>query len=322
MTPPRPEHIWQSRSEFSSRVESVNRACLRAETITSVMLNVGMVCDLSCELCHHSCSPLRTESMSREVMYDAVRFAAEARAGLLDITGGEPTLWPHLTECLQLARSYGLRTRVRTNGVALLLTDTEGVAQAIADSGAEVLASMPENIETGGRRLSEAIAALKLLASLGYGDSDVDQLALDLAYNPLPGHLPRAQQDLENELRLALRPHRVRFRSLLAITTVEAGRFEEWLNDNRETEDYRKKLHSQFNPDVLPALACRHGITIDWNGNLWDCDFNLAACTPLTEEPRSVSTYVGSPVGQAALSTRSIAYAEHCYACTAGAGSS
>jgi radical SAM/Cys-rich protein len=286
------------------------------------MLNVGMACDLSCELCHHSCSPLRTESMPLEVMLDALRFAAEVRPGLLDITGGEPTLWPHLTECLNLARGLGLRTRVRTNAVSLLLTDTVGVAAMIAESGTEVLASMPEHLETGGRKLHESIEALQLLVSLGYGDTAAGGLALDLAYNPAPGALPRPQQELEDELRRALRPHGIRFRSLLAITTVEAGRFEAWLNDHREIEHYRQTLRSQFNPDVVPRLACRHGITIDWNGTLWDCDFNLATLTPLAEEPRLAPALVGSVVGQAALATRRISFAEHCFACTAGAGSS
>ena len=304
------------------RVESASPSSLRAASIASLMLNVGMTCDLACELCHHSCSPLRTESMSLEVMRDALRFAAEVRPALLDITGGEPTLWPHLAECLQTARTLGLRTRVRTNGVALLLTDTEGVAAMLATNGVEVLASMPENLETGGRKLPDSLAALGLLASLGYGDSAEDGLALDLAYNPLPGRMPRDQRTIEDEMRDALRPHGIRFRALLAITSVEAGRFEAWLHATHERERYRHVLREQFNPTVIPTLACRQGIEIDWNGTLWDCDFNLATCTPLAEEPRSVSAMLGSPVAQAALATRRIAFAEHCFACTAGAGSS
>ena len=304
------------------RVKAASRSWLRAESIASLMLNVGLTCDLACELCHHSCSPLRTESMPREVMLDALRFAAEVRPALLDITGGEPTLWPPLAECLQAARGLGLRTRVRTNAVSLLLTDTEGIAETLAANGVEVLASMPENLETGGRKLTDSLAALRLLASLGYGDSAEDGLALDLAYNPLPGRLPRDEQVLENEMRAALLAHGIRFRSLLAITSVEAGRFEAWLNGTRETERYRQLLRSQFNPSVIPRLACRHGVEIDWNGTLWDCDFNLATGTPLAEEPRNVSAMLGSPVAQAALATRRVAFAEHCFACTAGAGSS
>jgi radical SAM/Cys-rich protein len=179
---------------------------------------------------------------------------------------------------------------------------------------------LPEALEC--RTIGGCIEALTRLTNLGYGDPDHGAtIPLDLAYNPLPGDLPRPQGEVETEFRAALAPHGIRFRSLLSITNFVLGGFAKWLDETNERERYRERLRTEFNPDVLPRLACRHGIEIAWDGTLWDCDFNLAAGTRLADEPRHVGAYVGSPVGQMALATRRITFAEHCFACTAGAGS-
>ena len=292
----------------------------RAEDLSTLMVNIGLRCNLACELCHQSSSPDRTETMSRGTMIDVLRFAAEIRPRLLDVTGGEPILWPHLREFVMLAREAVPRTRVRTNLDVLLLPEVTNVAPMLAENRVEILASLPEALEC--RTIGGCVEALRELVELGYGDpARGAAVALDVAYNPLPGEMPRPQDEVEAEFRAALSPHGVTFRSLIAITNVPLGGFARWLDEFDDGETYRVGLRDAFNPEVLPRLACRHGIEIAWDGTLWDCDFNLAARILLADETRHVGEYVGSPVGQTALATRRISFAEHCFACAAGAGS-
>jgi radical SAM/Cys-rich protein len=320
MIPQHAHNAHFARSGFERALDECCPSANRAEQLTSLMLNVGLQCNLSCELCHHSCTPQRTETMSRGVMLDALQFASDLRPELLDITGGEPTMWPHLRELVQLGRNVATRMRVRTNLDALLLPEFATVAPTLAENRVEILASLPEALE--GRTIGRCVEALSWLTRLGYGDPDLgDSIAVDLAYNPLPGEMPRPQEEIAREFRAALAPHGIRFRSLLAITNVPIGGFAEWLEETNERERYRAGLRDAFNPDVLPRLACRHGIEIAWDGTLWDCDFNLAAGMPLAEGSVYVGDYLGSPVGQLALATRRIHYAEHCFACSAGSGS-
>jgi radical SAM/Cys-rich protein len=320
MIPGHPQHISAPRSDFERRVEEARPGTHRAEDLSTLMVNVGLRCNLACELCHQASSPERTETMSRGTMLDVAHFAAHIRPQLIDVTGGEPTLWPHLREFVMLVRGATPRIRLRTNLDALLLPETAGVMSTLAENRVEILASLPEALE--GRTIGGCIEALARLTTLGYGDpAHGAAIALDLAYNPMPAEMPHPQSELEAEFRAALAPHGVRFRSLLSITNFALGGFAKWLDETNERERYRASLLDDFNPDTLPNLACRHGIEVAWDGTLWDCDFNLAARTLLTEEPRDVAEYVQSPVGQMALTTRRISFAEHCFACTAGAGS-
>jgi radical SAM/Cys-rich protein len=312
-------HIDMPQSDFERIAESACPGAHRVEELATVMVNVGLHCNLSCELCHLSCSPEHTEMMSRGTMLEVLHFAAEVRPQLLDVTGGEPTLWPLLREFVQLSHDF-TRVRVRTNLDALLLPEAAGVMQTLAENGVEILASLPEALE--GRTIGGCIEALSRLMAMGYGNPRAGAaIPLDLAYNPLPGELPRDEGDLEDEFRAGLAPHGIHFRSLVAITNFPLGGFAQWLDENNEQESYRSKLRAGFNQATLPYLTCRHGIEIAWDGTMWDCDFNLAARLPLSEKPRHVGAYVGSPAGQMALTTRRISFGEHCFACAAGVGS-
>ena len=320
MIPKRPQRIEAPRSDFERRAETALPGVHRAEDLSALMVNVGLRCNLACEFCHQSSSPDRTEAMSRGTMLDVLHFADDIRPQLIDVTGGEPVLWPLLREFVMLAAEVAPRTRVRTNLDVLLLPEVANVAPMLAENRVEILASLPEALEC--RTIGGCIEALCRLTELGYGDPERGaQAALDLAYNPLPGEMPRPQAEIEAEFRSALSPHGVTFRSLIAITNVALGGFARWLDESNDRERYRVELRDAFNPEVLPLLACRHGIEIAWDGTLWDCDFNLAAGTLLSDETRHVGEYVGSQVGQLALATRRISFAEHCFACAAGAGS-
>lgn len=304
--------------EFGRRVQQASPGAHRAADLSVVTLNVGLRCNLQCELCHHASSPSRTECMSRDVMLDALQFSSDVAPNLIDITGGEPLLWPYLEEFVTLGSGIPNRLRVRTNLDALLMPECADIAPLLAQHKVEILASLPEALE--GRTIGGSIEALSNLAKLGYGDPATGGLPLDLAYNPLPGELPRDESQLADEFRSALAKHDIHFRSLIAIVNVPLGGFARLLDETGESEAYRELLHTEFDPAALAHLDCRHGVLIAWDGSLWDCDYHLAARVPIAEGARTVREYVASPVGQMALTSRRITFAEHCFACTTGCG--
>lgn len=320
MNPLLPGNTGSLRSDFERRAVQACAGAYRAERLATLTLNVGLRCNLSCEVCYQHSSPSRTECMSREVMLDALHFASDVRPELIDVTGGEPVLWPMLREFIPLAAGIGARVRVWTNLDALLLPESADLPHQFAEHGVEVVASLPEALE--GRTVGGCIEALGQLSHLGYGDPSIAGIPLDIAYTPLPGELPREQTELAEEFWAALAPHGITFRSLITSANVPLGGYAKWLDENSERLRYQATLEAAFDPDALGELPCRNGITIGWDGTLWDCDYNLAAHVPLAEGPQNVGDHVGSQVGQMALATRRIAFREHCFACAARKGSS
>ena len=328
------------RNDFARTVAEVDANASVPGRVETLMLNVGLRCDLACAHCHHACSPARVEVMARETLRAAISFAEELRPELVDVTGGEPVLYPHLRDLLGLARAARLPLRVRTNLVALARPEAADLPALFAHTRTRVLASLPggsagDIADAPGRASAtwdRAIASLSTLASLGYGrrggdagDSkdgnaeDGDGLTLDLAHNPAYGELPRPQAELEAEFRAALLPFGVRFDRLLTITNVPVGRLRERLAACGCADQYSALLRDAFNPAVVPELECRRGLEIAWDGTLWDCDFNLAARLPPTAGPLTLADLADHP---SALVSRRIAFGPHCFACTAGAGSS
>jgi radical SAM/Cys-rich protein len=294
----------------------------RPEGIDWLMLNVGLRCDLACAHCHHGCSPARTEVMSREIMLDSLALAEKVRPALIDITGGEPELFGHLPELISRARGAGFAVRVRTNLVALASTDAVDLPGLFAEQRVSLLASLAGTsaAETADQRGSEAVwhtslGVLRNLANLGYGTGE--GLVLDIAYNPPLGQLARPQRDVESEFRAVLEPLGVRFDSLLTLPNVPVGRYGRQLRADGSFDEYVSLLTDAFNPSTTPALECRHGLEIAWDGTLWDCDFNLGAGVPPAAGPLTLAAALADP---SALEDRRIGFGPHCFACTVGAG--
>jgi radical SAM/Cys-rich protein len=316
---------------FSDAVARVNPRALRAANAGTLMLNVGLRCDLACAHCHQSSSPRRTESMPRAIMLDALRLAEILQPALVDVTGGEPALWEHLPELVVLARSAGRQLRVRTNLVALEHPEATALPQLFARERVSLLASLPgvtaaEVAEQRGPVFEASLRVLRHLAELGYANGGDSGLKLDLAVNPPLDAMPRPELEVAEEFRATLSAIGVRFDSLRVISNVPAGRYARRLQARGEYGAYVSELAAKFNPAVLDALACRHSLEVAWDGSLADCDFNLGAGLPVADEPRTLAEALDLAAGggdlSEMLSARRIAFGPHCFACTVGAGSS
>lgn len=239
----------------------------------------------------------------------------------IDITGGAPELHPHLERFLRALVAQHHRVQLRTNLTILLEPQYEEFPTLYKELGIELIASLPcyleedVRLQRGKDVFEKSIKALQLLNKIGYGTTS--KLPLTLAFNPLEPVLPPEQKVLENDYRKYLAEHyNIQFTKLITLTNMPLGRFLEVLKDKKQ--QYMRLLKESFNPETLSSLMCRHQINIGWDGTLYDCDFNLAASIPVTTKvPRHIKRF-----DHAALSTREIVTADHCFGCTAGHGSS
>lgn len=314
--------------EFAARVADALGGPLRGERITTVQVNVGLTCNIACEHCHVASSPRRKEQMSWETMTEVLRVAREVEAGVIDVTGGAPEMNPHFRRFVAEAKETGLTVMVRTNLTILLEPGYEDLPGFFASNRVHVIASLPcytkENVDhqRGDGVYERSIEALRRLNAVGYGRDA--RLPLDLVYNPGGATLPGEQAALEADYKRELWDrHRLVFTRLYTITNMPIGRFMSVLKKEKRADAYRDLLRSTFNEGTLAPLMCRHQIDVDWNGVIYDCDFNLALRLPAGGDGN------GSARGplhirdfDASLHTRRIVTGEHCFGCTAGRGSS
>jgi len=309
---------------FDARVIAATGAPLAAERVTTVQVNVGLVCNITCEHCHVSSSPRRTEEMSWETMQEVLRVAGSISARVIDITGGAPEMNPNFRRLVSSAREQGLDVMVRTNLTILLEAGYQDLPAFFAAHRVHVVASLPcytkNNVDQqrGDGVYEGSIEALRRLNAIGYGKQA--DLPLDLMYNPGGAALPGEQAALEADYQRELwERHGIVFSHLFTITNMAIGRFMTALKREGRAVAYRELLRSSFNEKTIAPLMCRHQIDVDWNGVIYDCDFNLALRMPArhgVDGPIHVRDF------DAALHTRRIVTGEHCFGCTAGHGSS
>jgi radical SAM/Cys-rich protein len=309
-------------NEFDRRVTESNGGPLVAERISIVQVNVGLRCNQKCAHCHVAASPKRTEQMSWETMEHVLRVAGEAECDVLDVTGGAPEIHPDFERFVGRARGEGIDVQVRTNLTIQLEPGFEHVAQFLADQRVKLVASLPcyleENVnrQRGDGVYQGSIEAVKRLNRLGYGLEP--ELPLNLVYNPVGPHLPPDQTSLEQDYKRELRDrHGIEFTSLVTITNMPIGRFMGDLRRQKKADAYRQLLRDSFNPATIEGLMCRHQINVDWDGNMYDCDFNLALKLKVNHGmPTHISEF------DPRLHKRRIETGAHCFGCTAGRGSS
>lgn len=310
-------------NSFTHRMHQVLGEDLRGIDLRTIQVNVGLRCNMACRHCHVESSPKRIEQMSWETMIQVLAAAKACGAETIDITGGAPEMHPRIQDFIREARVRGLSVTLRTNLTIFLEEGFEHLPFFFKDEQVSLVASLPcymeKNVDwqRGTDVFRKSIEALQLLNVLGYGEDP--SLRIDLVYNPLGSHLPPKQEDLERDYRKELwARHGIHFTRLIAITNMPIGRFLYDLEREGKAQSYAALLSSQFNAGTLQGLMCRHQLSVCWDGTLFDCDFNLALKLPVTQgTPRHIKEF--SVKG---LAGRPIATGPHCFACTAGCGSS
>jgi radical SAM/Cys-rich protein len=291
--------------------------------LSELQVNLGYLCNQACEHCHVEAGPKRTELMSRETMARIVEWAKDNRIRAADLTGGAPELNPHFRWFVDALRENGIAVTSRCNITVLLEPGQEDLARWYAERNVRLVCSLPcyspQNVDRqrGKGVFGKSIEGLQRLNALGYGN-DPD-LVLDLVYNPVGPALPPSQQDLEQVYRDRLKQDfDIGFSNLLTITNLPINRFAHYLERTGQLEDYLQRLADNFNPATVAPLMCRHLLSVDWRGYVYDCDFNQMLGLSMGATGRRQLWEVTPSELQGAP----ITVGSHCYGCTAGAGSS
>jgi radical SAM/Cys-rich protein len=297
---------------------------LHRYSITTMQINLGKTCNQACRHCHVDASPSRTESMNRATAERIVQLLAiSPTVTTLDITGGAPELNPHFRFLVSEARTLGKHVISRCNLTILFEAGQEDTAAFFVANQVEIIASLPCYLEKnvcqqrGDTVFEKSIAALQLLNQLGYGVAD-SPLRLNLVYNPGGGFLPPAQSALEAAYKAHLGEHYgIVFHALYTITNMPITRYRDLLQHEGALDTYLTLLRENFNPAAARNLMCSNQISIGYDGALYDCDFNQALELPVGGKKATIWS-----ITSFADVTRDIATADHCFGCTAGAGSS
>ncbi len=297
---------------------------LRATGIGVLQINVGKVCNQTCKHCHVDAGPNRRESMSRETAELCMRALERTAIPVVDITGGAPEINPNFRWLVERSKSLGRHVMDRCNLTILSTEPQRDLAEFLAAHEVEVVASLPyfQARETDSQRgdgvFDKSVEALRKLNSLGYGKPG-SRLKLNLVYNPVGAFLPPAQKALEADFRRELlRRHGVEFHSLYTITNMPISRFLDFLHGSGNYDRYMSRLISSYNAGAAASVMCRSTLSVGWDGALYDCDFNQMVEMPVLDgRARHIRDF-----DEALLAGREIAVGQHCYGCTAGAGSS
>lgn len=293
--------------------------------LQTLQVNLGYRCNQSCQHCHVDAGPKRTETMSAETGDAVVDFMRRHDLSTLDLTGGATELNPQFRRLVREGRALGLEVIDRCNLSILAEPGQEDLADFLAEQGVRIIASLPcyleENVDAQRGRgvFASSIAGLRRLNALGFGIAG-SGLELDLVYNPVGATLPPPQACLEADYKRELQErHGVCFNRLLTITNMPIKRFGSLLQSTGRFAEYLALLKDAYRPENLDAVMCRDLISIDWQGFLYDCDFNQMLDLPLTDGAQRLHLH---DLDVALLEGRAIRIGEHCYGCTAGQGSS
>ncbi len=303
---------------------------LRHTKTRVLQVNVGKLCNLTCAHCHVNAGPKRKEIMTRDTADRILGWLEQTDIPVVDLTGGAPEMIPDFRYFVDRLTSMTPRRHVmdRCNLTILLEPAFDGMAEFLAEHRVEIVASMPcyspANVDAqrGDGVFDASIRALQLLNRLGYGRDPL--LPLNLVYNPLGGSLPGPQAELEEDYKRELLSHfGIVFNSLYTITNVPVSRFASYLRNNNQLGAYMDLLIESFNPAAVNGLMCRDTINVSWTGEVFDCDFNQMLKMQWREgEGENRRGLFLWDLDPASVEDREILTGDHCYACTAGAGSS
>jgi radical SAM/Cys-rich protein len=313
-------------------LQATNFPALKRKNLTTLQVNLGYRCNQSCVHCHVDAGPHRTEMMEDGLLNLISQVLKARNIETLDLTGGAPELHDGFRRIVAQARAQGVRVIDRCNLTILFEPGQEGLAEFLAEQKVEVVASMPcyslENVDKqrGKGVFDLSIAGLQKLNALGYGKPGTG-LILNLVYNPQGPSLPPNQSSLQADYKRELFKHfGIVFNELFALTNMPIKRFGSMLISKKTFAPYMQLLRDNYLEDNLHHVMCRSTVSVDWQGYLYDCDFNQQLELPIPTEFDAQAITANRPHLRDLLTTdlkgKPIRVADHCYGCTAGQGSS
>jgi len=312
------------RNRFDERLEQ-NKISFRKRTIDTLQVNVGKLCNLTCSHCHVEAGPTKTvENMTRETAEAVVALLDILEITTLDLTGGAPELNPNFSYLVLETRKRDIHVIDRCNLTVFFEKDYDDIPDFLAAHRVEIVASLPcytrENVDQqrGNGTFDQSIKALQWLNRLNYG-REGSGLILNLVYNPVSPHLPPPQEELEQSYKTRLfEDFGIGFNRLYTITNMPITRYEKFLKSTKQYDAYVELLANSFNPGTLNDLMCRNMLSVGWDGNVYDCDFNQMLGMQIGNR-RWLTIF---DLTRDDLQHSEILTGDHCFGCTAGAGSS
>lgn len=300
---------------------------LKRRAVDVLQVNLGRYCNLACIHCHVEAGPTRNEMMSRQNIDAVLRFLASTEIPTLDITGGAPELHPDFDYLVESARKLGRHVMDRCNLTVIFEPEKDYLPEFFKRQNVELVCSLPcyseENVDKqrGKGTFDLSVRALQIFNQIGYGQPDSD-LVLNLVYNPVGPHLPPPQDKLEQDYKRILNDQfGIVFNHLYCLSNMPITRYETHLRLRGEYDRYMELLADNFNAGTLNQVMCRYLISVGWEGSIYDCDFNQMLGLSL-RDARGEALNIGSLTSLDQVLERSITIGDHCYACTAGSGSS
>jgi radical SAM/Cys-rich protein len=310
---------------FAQKIRHTNQFPLHPSKIEILQINVGYMCNQVCAHCHVDAGPDRKEIMTIETMQQCLEVIKTVGVHTIDLTGGAPEMNPSFRWFVEEASKLGVQDFIVRSNLTIILANQKyhDLPDFFAKYNIHVISSLPfykrekTDKQRGEGVFDKSIKALQMLNKVGYGMPN-SKLKLDLVYNPSGAFLPADQKTLENDFKKSLKEDfNICFNSLFAITNLPISRFLDYLIASDNYEDYMYSLVEAFNPKAVANVMCTNTISVSWNGFLYDCDFNQMLDLKIASTENHISKF-----NEAILNNREIVISQHCYGCTAGAGSS
>ena len=311
--------------KFKDKIAEAGHFPLRPKKLEILQINLGYMCNQICEHCHVDAGPDRKEIMTRETMMQCLEVIRNTGAHTLDLTGGAPEMNPDFRWFVEEASKVGIEDFIVRSNLTIIRANKKyyDLPDFFKKHNVHVVSSMPHytrgktDKQRGEGVFDKSVKALQELNAIGYGLPG-SSLRLDLVYNPTGAFLPGNQDSLEKDFKKALsEDFNIQFHSLFAITNLPISRFLDYLIASENYEDYMHSLVDAYNPAAVENVMCRNTISISWDGWLYDCDFNQMLGLKVDSKVKHISEY-----NEDLLNDRNIIISQHCYGCTAGAGSS
>lgn len=310
---------------FKDKIAQTGQFPLRPRTLEVLQINVGYMCNQVCEHCHVDAGPDRKEIMTRETMEMCLEVIRNTAAHTLDLTGGAPEMNPDFRWFVEEAAKSGIQDFIVRSNLTIIRANKKyyDLPQFFKKHNIHVISSMPHytrgktDKQRGEGVFDLSIRALQELNAVGYGMPD-SSLRLDLVYNPSGAFLPGDQLAMERDFKKALKEDfGINFHNLFAITNLPIARFLDYLIASGNYEDYMYSLVEAYNPSAVANVMCTNTISVSWDGWLYDCDFNQMLGLKVASKIKHIKDY-----NEDILKDRNIIISQHCFGCTAGAGSS